>query len=350
MKKWIALIPVYQPTSNLIDLLIDLKSHQFEIVIVDDGSTDGEEIFHYVESFGIVLHHDHNKGKGAAIKTGLYYIQNTYSSNEIVVTVDGDGQHKVNDAIRVCKKAEENDTTIVLGSRHFVGDIPLRSRLGNIITRFVFRFTTGTNVKDTQTGLRAFSIHLIPKLLEMEGDKYEYEMNMLLQSKRNGITIEEVPIETVYIDGNSSSHFHAFRDSFLIYKEIFKYSFVSLLSFLLDYSLFETMILLFGSASSAIVMIANVIARIISGTFNFWLNRNIVFHSEENIARSALQYIVLAASILLGNTLVLTTLITYLGMNPFLAKLMTEVLFFFVSWTVQKHVIFTPQVHRPVSS
>ncbi|MCD7785865.1 MAG: glycosyltransferase family 2 protein [Oscillospiraceae bacterium] len=224
LKSHIALIPAYQPAEGLIDLLEELTCEGFDIIVVNDGSSpEYEDIFVKASVYAMVLSHSHNRGKGAALKTGLKYIESRYGKDCTIVTMDADGQHTPLNALKVVNTAEENPGAIVIGSRALDEDVLLRSRFGNTITRFVYHLTTGVSIHDTQTGLRAFSGELIPKLLEIPGERYEFEMNELLILPELGVKIIEREIETIYIDDNSSSHFDSIKDSARIYREIFRF-------------------------------------------------------------------------------------------------------------------------------
>ncbi|MCD8107438.1 MAG: glycosyltransferase family 2 protein [Oscillospiraceae bacterium] len=223
-KARIALIPAYQPTGDLITLLEEISSFDFYAVVINDGSSEEyDEIFIKASDYAVILSHSENKGKGAALKTGLKYIETHFGSDCFVVTMDADGQHTPSDALRVIKDAEEHPYDLIIGSRALSKDVPLRSRFGNTVTRFVYRLATGVSIRDTQTGLRAFSGELIPKVIGIPGERYEYEMNVLLFLPEMGISIVEREINTIYIDGNSSSHFDSVRDSAKIYREILKF-------------------------------------------------------------------------------------------------------------------------------
>lgn len=341
-KNRIALIPAYQPDICLAGLVQKMRGAGIQIVVVDDGSSpDKEELFQLVEEYATVLHHDRNYGKGRALKTGLEYIQDHFLSDYIVVTVDADGQHKPDDVNKVCDAAEENIGAIILGSRKMKGNVPVRSRFGNTVTRFVYWLFTKKGVYDTQTGLRAFSGDMIPELLNIEGERYEYEMNVLLTCSGHQIPIKEVEIETIYMNENQSSHFDTLRDSYRIYKEILKFSASSFASFLLDYGMYSLLALMTTySAEGRNVALSNVGARMISSVFNYTVNREMVFQSEESRMQSAIQYFLLAAGILAGNTLVLELLVNGIGIDPYAGKLFVECLFFFVSWFIQSHFIF----------
>ena len=356
--RYIALIPAYEPDEKIKKLADELAERGFDIVVVDDGSgPDHAELFEALSQNATVLTHAVNRGKGAALKTGLSYINKYMAYTEsvltpagaetvsgrdaVIVTVDADGQHLPDDVLRVAEISAQRRDALVLGSRALSEDIPVRSRFGNTITRHVYSAATGVHVHDTQTGLRAFHRSLIPRLLQIEGDRYEYEINMLMQLAAEGVPIIEERIETVYEDNNSGSHFRTVRDSFRVYKEILKFSASSLASFAIDYGMYALLLAATGAAGIAnSLVISNIGARLVSGTANYMMNRKLVFRSRTGFAKSAAQYFLLAAFILAGNTIVLSTLAGTLGINRFAAKLITEVIFFAISWTVQKYVIF----------
>ena len=356
--RFIALIPAYEPDVKILWLSEELREKGFDIVVVDDGSgPEYEQIFAELAEGATVLTHAANRGKGAALRTGLEYINKYMAYSEtvltasgavsvsgrdaVIVTVDADGQHLPDDVLRVAEIAASRRDALVLGSRALDKDVPVRSRFGNTITRHVYSAVTGVHVHDTQTGLRAFHRSMIPRLLDIEGDRYEYEINMLMTLASEGAPIIEERIETVYENNNSGSHFRTVRDSIRVYKEILKFSASSLVSFAIDYSMYALLLAVTGAAGIANgLIISNIGARLVSGTANYTMNKRLVFKSRTGFARSAAQYILLAAFILAGNTVVLSTLVGTIGLNRFAAKLITEVIFFAISWTVQKYVIF----------
>ena len=220
--KYIILIPTLKPDQTLISLLkiIDKK---FDIIIVDDGSGEKyQPIFNEAKKYAHVISYEENKGKGYALKTGLKYIKDNYETY-IVVTMDSDGQHTIKDAIKLCNFVNDNPNTLALGKRKWDKHTPLRSRFGNYITRRIYRKFTKLAIYDTQTGLRAFSNELIDYMLNIAGNRYEYEMNVLLNLHKNNIKYQEIPISTIYPDKNKTSHFHSLKDSYKIYKAIFKW-------------------------------------------------------------------------------------------------------------------------------
>ncbi|MCR5747796.1 MAG: bifunctional glycosyltransferase family 2/GtrA family protein [Lachnospiraceae bacterium] len=333
--KRIALIPAYEPDNLLVYLVYELKKAEFEVVVVNDGSSkERDRIFKSCEKVTSVIEHSENLGKGVALKTGFLYIKNTFNSPYVVVTVDADGQHSVKDVIRACDEAEKYPDSLILGSRRFEKDVPLRSRLGNTVTRFVYCASSGVKINDTQTGLRAFSQNVMQRMLDVEGDRYEYEMNVLMYFAKEDRKIREICIDTIYLEGNRSSHFNVIKDSFMIYKEILKFSFSSFMSFIIDYILYCVLFMLSGQ-----ILFANVIARLFSASVNYTLNKKLVFESDTSLLRSAAGYTALAAAILVCNNFILKNLVSY-GVNVYLAKIITETCMFAVSYIVQHHLIF----------
>ena len=336
--KWknrVVLIPAYEPDGKLTELVHALYAAGFGIVAVDDGSSSGcGKIFETIEQEALVLHHAQNRGKGAALKTGLARILEMTEPGTVVITADADGQHRPEDIRKIAEEANAHPDSLILGSRSFEGKVPLRSRLGNSITRGVFRLATGRKISDTQTGLRAFAAKDIPAMLDISGERYEYEMNVLMQLSRAGRPIREVPIRTVYLEGNASSHFDTITDSWRIYREIARFSASSLMSFLLDCGLFWIL-----SGATGQIVLSNILARLVSAAFNYSLNRRMVFGNRSSIFSSLPAYAALAAVILAFNTALLS-LLTGAGLGRLAAKILTEVLLFGLSWSVQHYLIF----------
>lgn len=220
------LIPAWDPGPELIHLAHALTEMQCgAILVIDDGSgTTAQPIFHQLQSNPAitVLRHARNFGKGRSLRTGLRAFLADLPDYAGIVTADADGQHLPEDIARVAAALAESPQKVVLGARHFPAEMPLRSRIGNIATRYVFHAATGAMLADTQTGLRGIPREILPQLLEIPGDRYEYEMAMLAYLCRYGCTQMpiEVPIQTIYNDNNRSSHFDPLRDSFRIYSAL----------------------------------------------------------------------------------------------------------------------------------
>lgn len=336
-KNIVIIIPAYNPEFELVKLIDDLRKYdEFNIIVVNDGSCEEKDnIFLLIKPYVTLLKHNKNIGKGGAIKTALKYIRN-YNKNFIIVTMDADGQHLVSDVLKVYKTAINYQNSLILGSREFDKNTPLKSYIGNKITKLIFRFISGKSINDTQTGLRAFKSDFIPLLLSIEGEGYEYEMNMLLKFCKKEIPIKEVTIQTVYKDKeNSTSHFNIIKDSIKIYSTLFKYVSSSFFSFLIDYISF-IVIMLFTNQ----LIFSNIVARIISASINYNLNKKYVFNSKIPLIESLSKYALLCVFILFMNSIILNFLSINLSIPEFIAKIITEIILFFASLIIQKIYIF----------
>lgn len=342
--KPIIIIPALNPDERLIYLAENLKKEGFEIVVINDGSA--EEYKHIFEKLITdlkcsVCTHEHNQGKGIAIKTGIKYAHDNYRDISGYVTADADGQHAVCDIIKVSDALINNSESFILGTRNFSEkNIPLRSRFGNRLTSIVFLLSTGNRCDDTQTGLRAIPAIYTDLCLAIPGKRYEYEMSLLMEITNNKINIKNVPISVIYTDNNSSSHFNTLRDSVLIYLNIIKYSISSILSAAADLSMFALLAHLAFGTSTTGIFFATVIARVTSGNINFMLNKYWVFQSKSYIGREFAKYIALFCIQMLSSW-ALVSLLSKISMPILLIKIFVDTMLFFISYIIQKKYIFS---------
>lgn len=349
----IVVIPAYEPDDKLLGVLKDFTEQtDYSIVVVNDGSSDAcRPVFDVVRSYARVtlLEHEVNKGKGAAMKTAFAYIAEHFSSDEFVMTVDADGQHLVSDALRVAEKLAMQPDALVLGSRRFTGNVPFKSRAGNAITRAVFRFCTGVRVYDTQTGLRAFSASRIPEMIALKGDRYEYEINQLIFCTKNRIDIVEERIDTVYIEENKSSHFHAVKDSFRIYKVLLlgtsflRFLGASLFSFLIDTLIYYVTLAIctrYTADPNLQILISESFARVVSSTCNYFLNRYLVFGGEHS-KMSFPKYALLVATIFAIQYAISILAVALLGENSkWIIYVPVQILMYPISYLLQRTFVF----------
>ena len=305
LSKITVVLPSLDPDEKLLTTVNGLLGQGFDdILLINDGSKP--ENLHYFETAaenpGVhVLHHEANRGKGAALKTAFTWFLANRPERLGVVTVDGDNQHHPEDT-KACVLHLLETGKLTLGVRDFsLPHVPARSRSGNKITSFVFKAFVGMTISDTQTGLRAIGRRDLEILNTVAGDRFEYETNMLLALKEYGIGFDEVKIRTVYIEENKSSHFHPIRDSWRIYKLIFarffKYTLSSLFSAVLDEGLFlllSILLLPLSLSGMALTAISITVARLVSSLVNFYMNHRMVFHSNVPMGKALLRYCALA--------------------------------------------------------
>lgn len=338
----VVVIPAYKPDEKMISLIGQLlRETDYRIVVVNDGSGEAfDPVFAQVPPEVTLLKHEVNRGKGAGMKTAMRHILEHMPDEEGVVFADADGQHLIKDIIAVTDEMRAHPDALVLGSRAFTGNVPLRSRLGNKITLGVFTLASGVRIHDTQTGLRAFSLDTARKLVDLEGDRYEYEMNMLMAAAKMHIPFREVMIETVYLEENKSSHFNVLRDSMRIYGVIFKFVASSLAAFCVDFALLWLLTRLTAPLGAWSLNVSIVLARVCSAFVNYTINRKLVFEHEGGAVRSLGQYAALAVTILLANMALMNLLITVCGWSLLPAKILVECVLYIASFLVQRLFIF----------
>ena len=212
----LAVIPAFEPDERLVRLVRQLLPELPRILVVDDGSVRATDVFKTLHEIrGIrCLRHEQNRGKGAALKTAFSEVLNSYPDATGVVTADADGQHLPDDIIRVARSLSENPGRLTLGVRTFDKGTPFRSKLGNLWTVAEFRLLTGQPVSDTQSGLRGIPRTLLPELVSLPGERYDFEIRMLVKAARLPEGIIQLPIASVYEPGNGTSHFRPLVDTF----------------------------------------------------------------------------------------------------------------------------------------
>ena len=354
----VVLIPSLEPDDRLPAYVTELMANGFErIVVVNDGSSaDYQPVFDRIAALGAtVLGYEVNHGKGYALKHGCQWILEHEPDCTGVLTADADGQHTVPDCLRLAEALASDSAALWLGSRDFnLPSIPPKSRFGNKCTSAVFKLLYGVWLPDTQTGLRAFRREELPFMIGVPGDRYEYEMNVLIASARRKLPIRTMTIETIYEDNNAGTHFHPIRDSWRIYKVILgsflKFMGSSIVCFLVDYGLFNLFFYwlfptVFGISLSARLPLSlgtfdnrSYTARLFSSTLNFVLNRNLVFRAKG--AKGAWwRYVVTVVVVIILSTLGIKGLAA-LGVPEWLAKLLCDTMLYFLSYRVQQRWVF----------
>jgi len=334
------LIPAYQPDARLPRLILELHraDPSTKIVVVDDGSGQKfSDIFEASATAGAhVISYEHNRGKGYALREGFTWIRDVAGdSPECVVTADADGQHTLNDIFRVGRTCTDTGKS-VLGVREFVGHVPARSRIGNTATSALFWLATGWKLKDTQTGLRAFPVALLPALLEVQGDRYEYELRVLLHLAKFRHPVTQIPIETIYEAGNPTSHFHPLQDSARIWAPLLKFAASSGVATIIDYVLVLVLNALTGALFFPVIA-----ARLVSASVNFAMNRRVFEATGVPLRRSALRYAALAVAVVAGSYTMLAVL-TGIGMPLWIAKIIADTTMYLVSYSAQSRYVFAP--------
>ena len=363
LSKISVVLPSLDPDEKLIRVVDGLLEHGFtDIILVNDGSK--AENLHYFTDLAAqhpeihLLHHEVNKGKGAALKNAFRYFLENRPEGCGVVTVDGDDQHHPEDTVRCCERMMQTGN-IILGCRDFnQADVPARSSFGNKTTSLIFKIFVGMTISDTQTGLRAIPREQLKTIAQIAGDRFEYETNMLLAMKQNAMAYEEVKIRTVYIEENKSSHFRVIHDSWRIYKLIlkhfFRYTLSSVACFVLDaLGVFLLTKLLHGMLNDPLLgTVATVGARAASSLVNFFLNQKLVFQTNVSTGKAMLRYYALALPQLAVQALLDQGIYSLLSIGEEAAALRTLIhvlvmcVLFIVSYTIQQRWVFAPEKNK----
>lgn len=359
----VVVIPSLDPDDHLQKTIDGLFQVGFtDMIIVDDGSrVDCQYIFDNLEKIPgcAVLHHGSNRGKGRALKTAFSYYLEHYDLTRCpgVVTADADGQHLVEDilktahaldAVRPEATPSAKAPSIVFGTRNFnEGSVPFKSRSGNRISTSVFRFLYGRQVNDTQTGLRAIPNQFLPSCLNLKGERFNYEINMLISAVQQGLEIIEVPIQTVYYDGNRETHFNTVRDSAQIFGvmigSFIKFSCSSLLSSLVDQGLFAVLqkIIFTGLSAPVSIPLSTLIARVFSSYLNYSVNRSFVFGAGKKInSKSMLRYYALSVFHMVASAAIVTVMHLLTKADTSLLKLTVDICLFFFVYQIQQRWVF----------
>lgn len=349
----VVIIPSLNPDAQLETVVSGLQTNGFtRILLVDDGSReDCRPIFDRLRQNPActVLEHKINRGKGCALKTAFTHYLSIQKAEELVgvVTADADGQHLPEDIRRTAQVLLEHPDSLVLGTRNFNAEnVPPKSRGGNKITTQVFRVLYGKTVHDTQTGLRGIPGVWLSACLGFAGERFEYEINMLVEAVRQKVPIQEVSIKTVYFHCNRETHFRPVVDSLKIYRimmaSFLRFSCSALASALLDQGLFAFLqkVVFAALPMDAAIWSATAAARLISSLFNYTLNRRTVFHSNERHSASLARYYLLCVSQLVLSALGVTALHSITTFDPSVIKLVVDAILFFISYRIQDYWVF----------
>jgi glycosyltransferase involved in cell wall biosynthesis len=333
-------IPAYQPDKPLLSLVSALTGRGYSCIVVDDGSSSTcDPIFSQLKNIPTVtlLKHAVNLGKGQALKTAFNYYLNEYSNEAIgIITADADGQHHVDDIVRVSNQLVLEPNKLWLGVREFDGVVPFRSAFGNSLTKKVFQFFTGQKISDTQTGLRGIPNSLMKKMLKVSSNGYEFELEMLIKAGQSQVAIAELPIKTIYENNNASSHFNPILDSAKIYFVFIRFSALSIATAILDFTVFVFAQILFSN-----ILISAVCGRVVAGFFNFSLGKLFVFHSKSSAIWEFGKYILTVLVLGLISFELIDVITENLHLNVYVSKIIAETGLFLVSFAIQRTFVFS---------
>lgn len=344
-------IPALNPMPGLAEFVRELLRRGVpEVIVVNDGSDSSyNNIFNELDQLEhcTVLTHEKNYGKGRALKTAFSYFVKHYSDLDGVVTADADGQHKTEDICKICERLSFHRSSLILGVRNFKEEnVPKRSYIGNMITSRIFQILYGYYLNDTQTGLRGIPAGEIPWMIDIKGERYEFEINMLIKARHRNINFVLIPIKTVYFDNNSGSHYSTVRDSLPIFmcliSGLVQYSGATMVSAFFDvvsFFLFNTFILT-SMTRPARIFLSTVIARFISSICNYSMNRRIIFGDTGKLKSSAVRYYILCIFQIMASYVMVYAFGMFWKVNESIIKIIVDIILGFGSYQTQLRWVF----------
>lgn len=204
------IIPTYNNAKTLRRVIDGVLKYTHDILVINDGSTDETNVI--LQEYRCIdkIELSTNKGKGNALQIGFKKaIELGY---DYAITIDSDGQHFPKDIPVFIEKLHESPLPLLLiGSRNMTTEnVPKKSSFGNRFSNFWFWFETGIRLTDTQSGYRLYPLHYIPKNLYT--NKFEFEIEIIVRTAWNGVSVENVPIDVLYDPTERVSHFRPFKD------------------------------------------------------------------------------------------------------------------------------------------
>ena len=346
----VVVIPALEPSRDLVEYVKQLRDKGIEkIIVVNDGSSSSaQHIFEHLKLIDqcTVIEHEVNLGKGAAIKSAVSYLLAHEPHVTGLITADADGQHCIEDVLRMNEMLVRYPHELSLGVRQFDEQTPWYSRMGNMISAKTMSWLYNIKLTDTQTGLRAVGRDLFSWLQSIDGNRYEYELNMLIHYHLCGRRLHTIPIQTLYYDNNSSSHFHKVRDSLRIYIHMLRgmtlFVGSSCLSGVIDILVFTLMLGAFRELSTIWQLsLAAIIARICSSLCNFVFNFKIFSERQTKKKKALIKYYMLLIVQLALSIYGVNQLQQLFNSHAVVLKLVVDLTLAIMSYQVQLHWVFS---------
>ncbi len=350
------LISSLDPERQLCELVDGLIEEGFsKIIIVNDGSRpDCEKIFKKCRKHEqcVVIEHEKNLGKGSALKTGMKYYLDELEGFDGIVTCDCDGQHSAKDVSKVAQLIGDRENSVILGSRDFSGgNVPKSRAVGNRITRWAMSSIYKKSLRDTQTGLRGIPHRFVGRFIKLDGKRFDFEMNMLIECIKNDIEVIETPVSTIYIDGNRSSHFRAVRDSVRIYwpicGKLIKFMLSAFGCYCLELIVFTLLTkYAFDKLDPGMAFLPQALSKVVSCTGNFIINKHTVFKNKGSSLDPLIKYIMTLVMLVALSSTFMSMLMELMNIEmsssaTMLIKLLVDFFCMTLNFTLQRKWVFS---------
>lgn len=328
----VALIPIQNTQSNLLQFLQKLKENNFHNVVVYYGTNEEDKTFlQQLTLDAKVMILASRQGRGNAIKSGLKYIKEKYRKNTLIVTMNGDGSHTIEDVVRLCNECMIAQDTFFLGKKEGLKE--WEHKINNFFTKTMYRISGGESLSDTTTTLRAFSYDLIDLLLTIKGEKDDFEANVLITCASHKVKIKEVDLTKEKEKPTSEKEKALEKGIDLLKENTKKLNTFSILwiSYLIDFVLF----LFLNRFIEGHIIITNLFARVISSLFIF--NKERVHKID--LEKALKQFTIKTFALLFLETLLLLLFVKIIHLTIFVAKLFSEILYILFDYGVQEYIL-----------
>lgn len=329
----IALIPIQDTNEKILPILQELKKNNFHNVVVYYGKNEEDKSFLQKLTLDAkVMILASLQGRGNAIKSGLKYIKEKYRKNTLIVTMNGDGSHTVEDAVRLCNECMIAQDIFCLGKKEELEK--WEDKVNNFFTKTMYRISSGESVSNTTTTLRAFSYNFIDLLLIVKGEKEDYESNVLLSCASHKVKIREIDLTKEKENTTSYEKEKSLENGIDLLKENTKKlnaSKIFFVSYMIDFVLF----LFLNSIAKNHIIITNLFARLISSFFSF--NKERVHKTD--LEKTLKQFLMKTFALLFLETLLLLLFVKIIHLPIFMAKLFSEILYILFDYGVQEYIL-----------
>ena len=341
---FVVIIPAYNPGEVMIEFITKLFCAGFKnIVIIDDGSKEESRgVISDAESFGCrVVRHAVNLGKGRSLKDALNYIALYMSECKYGMVLDCEGNQNIPSINKLARALLKNPDSLVLGCRNYRSkNTKFGKRITNILTKAVMTLLCGVTVADTKTTIRAFSMETAMKFINTGGERYDYEVNVLLESKSKEVKITEVTLGDENFT-NKESHYNPLIDSFNLYKLFLRYLLVAVITYGVDLGLFRLLMAYLKIISPIYyTIIDTVLARIVSSFVGLVIKRKRVFKTKEHTAATAAKYYTAIFGQMIVSALAVWSLQKVWPVDVVVIKLIVDFVLFIIGFIAQREWVF----------
>ncbi len=335
------IVPIYYETNNTLRLCRELFAQEADnIVVVNDGAKLSKSFLAELLSMGCnIIKFENNRGRGASLKAGIKFAHDKLYNIKGYITVDADGQHSAEDVMKIARAMDLRPNSIVLGKRDFPNaNMTIRSKFGSRIASLYFKIITGVKCSDTLTEVKGIPNSLYEIAIGADGKRFDYDFNFLTECAGKGIEIYNLNIN-IHYSSKSKSNYRLIEDTYLIYATPLKFATASMGCALIDLILFTVLTYTLPTSLAFNVVFATLLARIVSGGINFFINRKVIFKNNGDVKRQLWRYIILFVGIMITSSAIVS-LLSFIPIPVTIIKMLVDIMLWIVNYTMQRKWVF----------